>query len=53
MCFTEDEVVDKFNSAARQGAASFGDAGVFVEKYVQVSSRDKGSSMELPPHTLS
>jgi urea carboxylase len=35
ICRTEDEVVDKFNSAARQGAAAFGDAGVFVEKYVQ------------------
>jgi acetyl/propionyl-CoA carboxylase alpha subunit len=29
-------VVENFKSAARQGAASFGDAGVFVEKYVQV-----------------
>jgi urea carboxylase len=36
ICRTEEEVVDKFQSAARQGAASFGDAGVFVEKYVQV-----------------
>ncbi len=25
-----------FAAAARQGAAAFGDAGVFVEKYVQV-----------------
>ena len=37
ICRTEDEVVEKFQSAARQGAAAFGDAGVFVEKYVEVS----------------
>lgn len=36
ICRSEDEVVENFKSAARQGAASFGDAGVFVEKYVQV-----------------
>lgn len=35
ICRTEEEVTEKFVSAARQGAASFGDAGVFVEKYVQ------------------
>ena len=35
ICRSEDEVVDKFASAARQGAAAFGDSGVFVEKYVQ------------------
>ena len=28
-------MVTNFASAARQGAAAFGDAGVFVEKYVQ------------------
>jgi biotin carboxylase len=31
--------VTNFASAARQGAAAFGDAGVFVEKYVQVRGR--------------
>ena len=36
ICRTEDEVVANFTSASRQGAAAFGDAGVFVEKYVQV-----------------
>lgn len=36
ICRTEDEVAANFASAARQGAAAFGDAGVFVEKYVQV-----------------
>lgn len=35
ICRTEDEVASNFASAARQGAAAFGDAGVFVEKYVQ------------------
>ncbi len=30
------QVRSNFKSAARQGAAAFGDAGVFVEKYVQV-----------------
>lgn len=35
ICRTEEEVTEKFISAARQGAAAFGDAGVFVEKYVQ------------------
>ena len=36
ICRTEGEVAANFASAARQGAAAFGDAGVFVEKYVQV-----------------
>ena len=36
ICRTEEEVAANFVSAARQGAAAFGDAGVFVEKYVQV-----------------
>lgn len=35
ICRTEEEVVNNFASAARQGQAAFGDAGVFVEKYVQ------------------
>jgi urea carboxylase len=35
MCHSEDEVAQNFASAARQGAAAFGDAGVFLEKYVQ------------------
>ncbi|PSC69627.1 urea carboxylase [Micractinium conductrix] len=35
ICRTEEEVADNFASASRQGAAAFGDAGVFVEKYVQ------------------
>jgi urea carboxylase len=35
MCRTEEEVAQNFASAARQGAAAFGDAGVFVEKYVE------------------
>lgn len=35
ICKSEEEVQEKFHSAARQGAASFGDAGVFVEKYVE------------------
>lgn len=39
ICRSEEEVVEKFQSAARQGAAAFGDSGVFVEKYVQVSNR--------------
>ena len=36
ICRTEDEVASNIASAARQGAAAFGNAGVFVEKYVQV-----------------
>lgn len=32
ICRTEEEVESNFASAARQGAAAFGDAGVFVEK---------------------
>ena len=35
ICRTEDDVVDKFNSAKRQGAAAFGDSGVFLEKFVE------------------
>lgn len=35
ICRTEEEVVTNYASASRQGAAAFGDAGVFVEKYVQ------------------
>lgn len=35
-CHTLDQVRTNFQSAAKQGQASFGDAGVFVEKYVQV-----------------
>lgn len=35
ICWTEDDVADKFKSAVRQGEAAFGDSGVFVEKYVQ------------------
>ena len=35
ICRTEEEVSANFASAARQGAAAFGDAGVFVEKYVE------------------
>ncbi|KAL4418864.1 hypothetical protein ABPG77_002620, partial [Micractinium sp. CCAP 211/92] len=35
ICRTEEEVESNFTSASRQGAAAFGDAGVFVEKYVQ------------------
>ena len=35
ICRSEDEVVNNYASASRQGAAAFGDAGVFVEKYVQ------------------
>jgi urea carboxylase len=35
ICRTVEEVAEKFASAARQGAASFGDAGVFIEKYVE------------------
>jgi urea carboxylase len=35
ICRTIDEVAEKFLSASRQGAASFGDAGVFIEKYVE------------------
>jgi urea carboxylase len=34
-CRTEEEVRTNFGSAARQGAAAFGDAGVFVEKFVE------------------
>ena len=53
ICRSEDEVVEKFNSAARQGAAAFGDSGVFVEKYVQVSQRDfflyRIDIYEIPP----
>lgn len=35
ICKTEEEVAEKFISAVRQGAAAFGDSGVFLEKYVQ------------------
>lgn len=35
ICWTEDDVAEKFKSAVRQGEAAFGDSGVFVEKYVQ------------------
>ncbi|KAI8107592.1 hypothetical protein M9435_002620 [Picochlorum sp. BPE23] len=35
ICWTEDDVTEKFKSAVRQGEAAFGDSGVFVEKYVQ------------------
>jgi hypothetical protein len=44
ICRTEEEVVTNFASAARQGAAAFGDAGVFVEKYVQVRGQTGGGS---------
>ena len=36
ICHSLAQVRANFQSAARQGAASFGDAGVVVEKYVQV-----------------
>ena len=53
ICRSEDEVVEKFNSAARQGAAAFGDSGVFVEKYVQVRQSDfflyRIDIYEIPP----
>lgn len=35
ICWTEEDVSEKFKSAVRQGEAAFGDSGVFVEKYVQ------------------
>lgn len=35
ICRTEQEVGEKFQSAVRQGAAAFGDSGVFLEKYVE------------------
>ncbi|CAD7701958.1 unnamed protein product [Ostreobium quekettii] len=35
LCYTEEELVSKFETAAKQGEAFFGNAGVFVEKYVQ------------------
>lgn len=38
ICRSIDEVRANFQSAARQGQAAFGDAGVFVEKYVQVGA---------------
>lgn len=37
ICNSHDEVVDMFPVAARQGQANFGDAGVFLEKYVQAA----------------
>lgn len=35
-CSSEDDVRHHYRSAARQGQAAFGNAGVFVEKYVEV-----------------
>ncbi|KAK9819502.1 hypothetical protein WJX74_000026 [Apatococcus lobatus] len=35
ICHSSVNVIEHFASATRQGKASFGDAGVFVEKYVQ------------------
>jgi len=41
ICPNEAELVEKFHSASRQGAASFGDAGVFMEKYIEVGLYSK------------
>ncbi|DBA70016.1 TPA: hypothetical protein ACH3X2_012365 [Trebouxia sp. C0005] len=35
ICHSKDDLVKNFETAGRQGKANFGDAGVFVEKYVQ------------------
>ncbi|KAL3134817.1 hypothetical protein ABBQ32_007791 [Trebouxia sp. C0010 RCD-2024] len=35
ICLSKKDLVENFEAAGRQGKANFGDAGVFVEKYVQ------------------
>lgn len=49
LCYTLDDVRTHYRSAARQGQAAFGNAGVFVEKYVEVCGLGRYTCMVYTP----